>query len=160
MIEAYFIHLLILIGIYLILGISLQLSFGYGGLLNLGHISFFGIGAYVSALLSLNGFSFIFCMIVAALVSAFFGWLLSIPTNRLKGDYLALATLGFSFVVYAVLLNWTDVTGGSFGLANIPRPHFFGITFANNFSFLILVYISVFISYLLISRICNWHQNR
>src|SRR3989338_1159698 len=108
MIDAYFIHLLILIGIYLILGISLQLSLGYSGLLNLGHIAFFGIGAYSFALLSLQGFTFALSILMASIISAFFGWLLSIPTNKLKGDYLALVTLGFSFVIYAILLNWTN----------------------------------------------------
>src|SRR3989338_94639 len=151
MIDAYFIHLLILIGIYLILGISLQLSLGYGGLLNLGHIAFFGIGAYAFALLSLHGFTFGWSILVASTISALFGWLLSIPTNKLKGDYLALVTLGFSFVVYAVLLNWTSITGGAFGLANIPRPNFL----SDNFSFLVIVYSIALIAYLFISRVCR-----
>jgi branched-chain amino acid transport system permease protein len=151
MIEAYFIHLLILIGIYLILGISLQLSLGYGGLLNLGHIAFFGIGAYSFALLSLQDFPFVLSIIVASVISAFFGWLLSIPTNKLKGDYLALVTLGFSFVIYAILLNWTSVTGGAFGLANIPRPNFL----SDNFSFLVIVYSIALVAYLFISRVCG-----
>ncbi len=151
MIDAYFIHLLILIGIYLILGISLQLSLGYGGLLNLGHIAFFGIGAYAFALLSLHGFPFALSILVASIISALFGWLLSIPTNKLKGDYLALVTLGFSFVVYAVLLNWTSITGGAFGLADIPRPNLL----SDNFSFLLFVYAIAIISYLFISRICG-----
>lgn len=150
MIDAYFIHLLILIGIYLILGISLQLSLGYGGLLNLGHIAFFGIGAYAFALLSLHGFPFVLSIFVASIISALFGWLLSVPTNKLKGDYLAIVTLGFSFVVYAVLLNWTSITGGAFGLANIPRPNFL----SDNFSFLLFVCAIAVISYLFISRIC------
>ncbi len=83
--EAYFIHLAILVGIYLILGLSLQLALGYAGLINLGHIAFFAIGAYVSALLTLNGFSFLLAISLAGIVSAFFGFLLSIPTNKLKG---------------------------------------------------------------------------
>src|SRR3989344_4891221 len=100
MIDAYFIHLLILIGIYLILAISLQLSLGYSGLLNLGHIAFFGIGAYAYAILALGDLSSIFCLLIAGSLAAFFGYLLSIPINKLKGDYLALMSLGFSFVVY------------------------------------------------------------
>lgn len=151
MIETYFIHLLILIGIYVVLGTSLQLSLGYGGLLNLGHIAFFGIGAYVFSLLSLQGIPFLFSTLFAAIVSGFFGWLLSVPTNKLKGDYLALITLGFSFIVYAILLNWTSVTGGAFGIANIPRPNFL----FSDFSFLILVYVLVLITYLFLSRLCT-----
>ena len=116
MITAYLIHLLILIGIYLILAISLQLSAGFTGLLNLGHIAFYAIGAYTSALLALNGFPFWFCFLSAGILAMIFGFLLSLTTNKLKGDYLALATMGFSFVVYAVLLNCTSLTRGPLGL--------------------------------------------
>jgi branched-chain amino acid transport system permease protein len=147
MISAYLIHLLILICIYLILSISLQLSVGFTGLLNLGHIAFYAIGAYTSALLALNGFPFWFCFLSAGILAMIFGFLLSLPTNKLKGDYLALATMGFSFVVYAVLLNWTSLTRGPLGLPGIPKPKIFGINFSDNLSFLILVVIIALISY-------------
>jgi len=153
MIDAYFIHLLILIGIYLILAISLQLSLGYSGLLNLGHIAFFGIGAYAYAILALSGLSSIFCLLIAGVLSAFFGYLLSIPTNKLKGDYLALMSLGFSFVVYAVLLNWDQLTRGPLGLPGIPRPLIFGFDFSSNISFLVLVLIITLASYLFLHRL-------
>jgi branched-chain amino acid transport system permease protein len=153
MISAYLIHLLILICIYLILSISLQLSVGFTGLLNLGHIAFYAIGAYASALLALNGFPFWFCFLSAGIFAMIFGFLLSLPTNKLKGDYLALATMGFSFVVYAVLLNWTSLTRGPLGLPGIPKPKIFGISFSDNLSFLILVAIIALISYLIIKRI-------
>jgi branched-chain amino acid transport system permease protein len=153
MISAYLIHLLILICIYLILAISLQLSVGFTGLLNLGHIAFYAIGAYTSALLALNGFPFWLCFLSAGILAMLFGFLLSLPTNKLKGDYLALATMGFSFVVYAVLLNWTSLTRGPLGLPGIPKPKIFGISFSDNFSFLILVAIIALISYLIIKRI-------
>jgi branched-chain amino acid transport system permease protein len=153
MISAYLIHLLILICIYLILAISLQLSVGFTGLLNLGHIAFYAIGAYTSALLALNGFPFWLCFLSAGILAMIFGFLLSLPTNKLKGDYLALATMGFSFVVYAVLLNWTSLTRGPLGLPGIPKPKIFGISFSDNFSFLILVVIIALLSYLIIKRI-------
>jgi len=153
MISAYFIHLAILIGIYIILAISLQLAIGFNGLLNLGHIAFFGIGAYTSALLGLNGVSFCFCLFAAGIMAMLFGFLLSIPTNKLKGDYLALATMGFTFVIYAILLNWTELTKGPLGLPGIPRPNLFGISFLNNFNFLILTLIITLISYFIIKRI-------
>jgi branched-chain amino acid transport system permease protein len=153
MIPAYLVHLLILIGIYTILAISLQLSVGFTGLLNLGHIAFYALGAYTSALLAFNGFPFWFCFLSAGILAMIFGFLLSLPTNKLKGDYLALATMGFSFVVYAVLLNWTSLTRGPLGLPGIPKPKIFGISFSDNFSFLILVAIIALISYLIIKRI-------
>jgi len=155
MIEAYLIHLAILIGIYLILAISLQLAMGFTGLFNLGHIAFFAIGAYTSALLTLNGTPFIIAFLFAGIVAMLFGFLLSIPTNKLKGDYLALATLAFTFVVYAVVLNWTDLTRGPLGLPGIPKPSFLGISFSSNFSFLILTIAITLISYFIIKRLVD-----
>lgn len=155
MIYAYFIHLLILVGIYAILAISLQLAVGFTGLLNLGHIAFYAIGAYTSALLALHGVPFLTCLLAAGVASSIFGFLLSLPTNKLKGDYLALATLGFSFVIYAITLNWMGLTRGPLGLPGIPRPSLFGFTFSGNFSFLILTLVLVTISYLIIKRITD-----
>lgn len=153
MIESYLIHLAILIGIYLILSLALQLALGYGGLINLGHIAFFGIGAYTSALLALNGTPFILAFLLAGIVSTIFGFILSIPTNKLKGDYLALATLAFTFVVYAVTLNWTNLTRGPLGLPGIPKPTLFGINFSNNLSFLILTAIIALITFFIIKKL-------
>lgn len=153
MISAYIIHLLILIGIYLILAISLQLAVGFSGLLNLGHIAFYAIGAYISALLALAGLPWWLCFLLAGIGAMLFGFLLAIPTNKLKGDYLALATLAFTFVIYAITLNWTGLTRGPLGLPGIPKPSLFGFTFSSNFSFLILVIIIALISYLIIRKI-------
>jgi len=153
MIEAYFIHLLILIGIYLILAISLQLSIGYTGLLNLGHMAFFCIGAYASALLALSGFPFVFCLIFAGIMAMIFGFILAIPTRKLKGDYLALTTMGFSFVIYAIALNWTELTRGPLGIPGIPKPSILGISFSSNLMFLVLTIVVALLSYLIISRI-------
>ncbi len=153
MIEAYLIHLAILIGIYLILALALQINIGFTGQFNLGIIAFFAIGAYTSALLTLNGFPFIFGIIMAGIISIIFGFILAIPTNKLKGDYLALATLGFSFVVYAILLNWVELTRGPLGLPGIPKPEIFGFVFKDNLLFLILTVIIAVISYFVVNRI-------
>ena len=153
MIIEYFVHLAILIGIYLILTLSLQLSVGFTGLLNLGHIAFFAIGAYTAALLTLNGVPFLTALLLAGIVAMLFGFILVIPTNKLKGDYLALATLGFSFVVYAVTLNFTSLTRGPLGLPGIPKPSILGITFSNNLSFLVLTLIIAGATYFIIKRI-------
>jgi branched-chain amino acid transport system permease protein len=155
MIIPYFTHLLILIGIFLILALSLQLSYGYSGILNLGHISFFGVGSYVSALLSINGIPFLLSILASGIISGFFGYLLSLPVNKLKGDYFIIITLGFSFVIYAILINWIEITNGPFGLSNIPRPNIFGYNCYNNISFLFLVIFFLLISYFLIHRICT-----
>ncbi|MBU1111402.1 MAG: branched-chain amino acid ABC transporter permease [archaeon] len=153
MIEAYLIHILIMIGIYIILAVSLNVALGYTGLLNLGHVAFFAVGAYTSALLNIAGVPFFFSLIIAGLFASLFGFILTSATKRLRGDYLALTTLGFSFVVYAVLINWSSLTGGPLGLPGIPKPEIFGIAFSASWSYLILVAIitvlSVLIMYLL-----------
>ena len=155
MIEAYLIHLLILICIYVILAVSLQLAMGFTGLLNLGHVAFFAVGAYTSALLAMAGFPYWVCLVAAGLVGCLFGLVLSIPTNKLSGDYLALATMGFSFVVYAVALNWTDVTRGPLGIPGIPRPEFFGFVLSDNFSFLVFSLIVTAVSVAVIWRLAS-----
>jgi len=155
MIEAYLIHLVILVSIYIILSISLQVSFGFSGLLNLGHVAFFGIGAYTSALLLLSGFSFIIAFSAALFMAGLFGGLLSILTRKLAGDYLALTTLGFSFVTYAVLINWKSVTNGPLGLPGIPRPEIFGFMFSNNLAFMFLVVSSALVSYFILHKITS-----
>jgi len=81
--------------------------------------------------------------------------LLSIPTNKLKGDYLALATLAFTFVVYAITLNWTSLTRGPLGLPGIPKPSIFGLSFSSNLSFLVLTIIIVLLAYFIIKRIVD-----
>lgn len=141
MIHPYANHLLILIGIYIILAVSLNLALGFTGLLNLGHVAFFGIGAYTSALLIRAGVPFIIAIIAAGLLAGVFGYFLVLATRRLKGDYLALATLGFSFVVTSVMINWKGLTRGPLGLPGIPKPSFLGLTISSNFSYLIFVLI-------------------
>ncbi len=152
MISAYFIHLAILVGIYLVLALSLQLSVGYSGMLNMAHIAFYGIGAYTSALLVLNGTPFLLALIMAGLIAMFFAFLLSIFSSKLKGDYLALATMAFSFVFYVVALNWVSLTRGPLGLPGISKPEILGFSFSSNISFLILTAIIGGIVYLVIKK--------
>ena len=154
-VEAYIIHLAILIGIYGILSISLNLAMGFTGLLNIGHVAFYGLGAYASALLTINfGLSFWWGMLIGGLVAGFVGLILAIPTIRLKGDYLAIATLGFAIIIENVFRNWTSLTRGPLGLPGIPKPQLFGFTFSG-FSYLILVLFFLLITYLFVRYIVN-----
>lgn len=155
MIELYIIHLAIIIGIYIILAISLQLSVGFTGLFNMGHIAFFCIGAYTTALLSLDGYSFIFCFLASAVLAMISGFLLNLLIHKLKGDYFAIASLSFSLFVYLIVLNWVFLTSGPMGLPGIPRPIIFGINFSQNFNFLILTIIISLFSYLIIKKITS-----
>ena len=146
MISPYVIHLLILIGIYVILSVSLNLALGYAGLLNLGHVALFGIGAYTSTLLTMNGVPFVISFLLAGLTASFFGFLLILATRKLQGDYYALATLGFAFVVYSLFLNLTDLTRGPLGIPGIPKPNLFGFVIGSNLQYLLFVAVLVLVS--------------
>ncbi len=117
-----------LILIYVMLGWGLNIVVGLAGLLDLGYVAFYAVGAYSYALLSQEfGLSFWICLPLAGLLAASFGVALGFPVLRLRGDYLAIVTLGFGEIVREVLINWGNVTGGPNGLSGIQRPSFFGL---------------------------------
>jgi branched-chain amino acid transport system permease protein len=121
--NQYFIHILFDVGCYVILALGLNIVIGYAGLLNLGYIAFFGIGAYTYAIL--NTFlhlSFWISFPIAGLITALFGLLLGIPSLRVRGDYLAIVTLGFGEIIRIILNNWESVTNGPRGMDNIAPP--------------------------------------
>ena len=121
MISAYYLQIIILVGINIIMAASLNLITGFTGQLSIGHAAFMSIGAYASALVTLKmGFPFIASLLCGALVAGFFGILIGVPTLKLKGDYLAIATLGFGEIVRIVFLN-LEITGGAVGLRGIPK---------------------------------------
>lgn len=136
---AYIIHLLILISIYAVLGVSLNLVVGYTGLLSVAEAAFYGIGAYVTALLMLGaGFNFFVALVAGMLAGAILAFILGLVLSKFSGDYYALASLGFGVIIYSVFLNWQNVTSGPLGIPGIPRPEILGISFAGDLSFLIL----------------------
>ena len=119
-----------LILIYVMLGLGLNIVVGLAGLLDLGYVGFYAVGAYSYALLShYYGLSFWICLPIAGLMAATFGFLLGFPVLRLRGDYLAIVTLGFGEIIRLFLRNLTDITGGPNGISNIEKPTFFGLTF-------------------------------
>ncbi|MDX2258298.1 MAG: high-affinity branched-chain amino acid ABC transporter permease LivM [Hyphomicrobiaceae bacterium] len=116
--------------IYVMLGWGLNIVVGLAGLLDLGYVAFYAVGAYTAALLSTTyGLSFWICLPLAGIFAAFWGILLGFPVLRLRGDYLAIVTLAFGEIIRLVLINWVEVTGGSAGISGIPRPSFFGLEF-------------------------------
>ena len=118
----------ILLLTYIMLGWGLNIVVGLAGLLDLGYVAFYAVGAYSYALLAQTfGFSFWLCLPLAGLLASCAGLVLGFPVLRLRGDYFAIVTLGFGEIVRIILLNWADVTGGPNGIAGIPRPSFFGI---------------------------------
>lgn len=116
--------------IYVMLGWGLNVVVGLAGLLDLGYVAFYAVGAYTYAILSTQfGWGFWEALPVAGMCAATFGILLGWPTLRLRGDYLAIVTLGFGEIIRVILVNWTDFSGGPNGIASIPRPSFFGLEF-------------------------------
>jgi len=119
----YILHLLIMIAIYTILVVSLDLIAGYTGLLSIAHAAFYGIGAYVTALLSIHFRTQLPLNVMAsAIVAAFLGVIFAVPLLRLRDDYFVVATLGFQMILYNIFNNWVGLTGGPLGLPGIPRP--------------------------------------
>ncbi len=117
--------------IYVMLGWGLNIVVGLAGLLDLGYVAFYAVGAYSFALLSRNfGLNFWECLPLAGAFAALFGVLLGFPVLRLRGDYLAIVTLGFGEMIRLILINWGSFTGGPNGLTSIPRPSFFGLPFS------------------------------
>ncbi|EMW1142972.1 high-affinity branched-chain amino acid ABC transporter permease LivM [Serratia marcescens] len=116
--------------IYVMLGLGLNVVVGLSGLLVLGYGGFYAIGAYTYALLNhYYGLGFWESLPLAGIVTAAFGFLLGFPVLRLRGDYLAIVTLGFGEIVRILLLNNTEITGGPNGISQIPKPTFFGLEF-------------------------------
>ncbi len=119
-----------LILIYVMLGLGLNIVIGLAGLLDLGYVGFYAVGAYSYALLShYYGLGFWVCLPIAGLMAAFFGFILGFPVLRLRGDYLAIVTLGFGEIIRILLRNMTELTGGPNGISNIDKPTLFGLSF-------------------------------
>lgn len=115
--------------IYVMLGLGLNVVVGFAGLLDLGYVGFYAIGAYTYAILQQYGYGFWGCLAIAAGLSALLGILLGFPVLRLRGDYLAIVTLGFGEIIRILLNNLDAYTNGPAGIGSIPAPSFFHIVF-------------------------------
>ena len=126
----YIYHLLIYLDIYIIIAMSLNLLMGYGGLLQVAHAAYYGIGAYTTALLMVKlGWGFIPAIILSSIVSGILSLLVSLPAWRFKGDYFVMLSLSVQVAIYSLLYNWTDLTNGPFGITGIQRPVILGYKF-------------------------------
>ena len=152
----YLLHVLILINIYIIVGISLNLVAGYTGLLSLSHAGFYGIGAYTAALLSLNfGLSFVVTVPAAILVAALFGVFIGWPSLRIRDDLFVITTFGFQIILFQIMNNWMDLTNGPLGLPGIPQPELFGHKISSHVDFLILSIVLAALVYVIARRLTN-----
>lgn len=142
--NMYIMQIVNTIGIYIILGISINILTGFTGQLSLGQAAFFGVGAYTAALLNTRaGLQFAGCLLGSVCMTALFGLILAVPALKVKGSYLALLTMGFGEVVRIVMINWTPVTNGTAGILGIESPVLFGFAFdtLKKYYFLIMVFV-------------------
>jgi branched-chain amino acid transport system permease protein len=128
--DRYVLDLGILVLTYVMLGWGLNVVVGLAGLLDLGYVAFYAVGAYSYALIATYfGWSFWVCLPLAGLFAACWGVALGFPVLRLRGDYLAIVTLAFGEIIRLVIINWQSLTNGPNGISSIPRPSFFGLAF-------------------------------
>ena len=128
--DRYWMDIAIMMLTYIMLGWGLNIVIGLAGLLDLGYVAFYAVGAYSYALFAIHfGWSFWICLPLAGIFAGLFGILLGFPVLRLRGDYLAIVTLAFGEMIRILLLNWYELTKGPDGLTGIPRPSFFGLPF-------------------------------
>lgn len=140
--------------LYAILAMSLNLISGVAGQISLGHIAYYGIGAYTSALLCVNfGVSVWVGILAAFLVSMAFGLLIALPTLKLSGGYLAILTMSFAEIIRLILLNWTSVTRGPMGILNIPKPSLFGYEIRSSSDYLWLVLVVAVLVYVVLGNL-------
>ena len=148
--EAYLIHVAIITCISAILSMGFNLTAGYAGLVNLGYVGLYGIGAYTTAILvKQHHLPFAVGVIAAMLIAGIVSALLTLPLRKIKTEYFSLITLGFHFIAGAVFINWISLTRGTLGIAAIPRPQ----GFVTNDNYLILVFIIAIVVYIFLSQI-------
>src|ERR1035438_1357579 len=135
----YVLRVLVLIGIYTALAVSLDLLVGQTGLLSIAHAAFFGLGAYTSALLAVRlGVPFIVGFLAGMTVAALASLLVSLPSLRLHDDYFVIATFGFQMILFSIFNNWIGLTRGPLGIPDIPRPSIFGWTIQSHVGFVVM----------------------
>jgi len=150
----YLLHILILIGIYVILSVSLNLLVGYTGILSVAHAAFYGVGAYITALLALNVHSpFLLNIFLAVIGAALLGLLIGVPSLRIKDDYFIIATFALQIIIFSVLNNWVSFTGGPMGLPGIPQPDIFGFTVNTHIEFLLMTAVLCIITFWISTRV-------
>lgn len=144
---------------YVVLGLGLNIVVGMAGLLDLGYVAFYAVGAYTYALLHLHfGLGFWIVLPLGGFLGALFGVLLGFPVLRLRGDYLAIVTMGFGEIIRIVLENWSAFSQGPSGIANIARPDLFGLTLSADATITYLYYliiIMVAVTIFVVNRLQN-----
>ncbi|MDV2494905.1 MAG: branched-chain amino acid ABC transporter permease [bacterium] len=161
LLGGYPLRVAITIMLYMVLALGLNIIPGFCGLLDLGFVGFYGIGAYTAGLLILKlGFSFWLVLPLAALHGAIWGILLGAPTLRLTGDYFAIVTFGFSEIVVLIITNWVSLTRGPMGLPGIAPPSLFGYTFDSETPYYYTIFGLVVLTVILCRRLADSRLGR
>jgi len=159
--DSYQINIMTIALMYVVLGLGLNIVVGLAGLLDLGYVAFYAVGAYAYALLNHHfGLSFWVVLPLGGFLAAIFGILLGFPVLRLRGDYLAIVTLGFGEIIRLVLENWNDFSMGPSGIANIERPSFFGMELTLDQSTMYIYYLMVVFTILTIFFVNRLQNSR
>jgi branched-chain amino acid transport system ATP-binding protein/branched-chain amino acid transport system permease protein len=136
----FWLHVLNMIGLFAMLGVSLNLLLGYGGMASMAHAALFGVGAYTAAITARDlGWPFPLTMLAAIILTTIVAGVVTFPALRVRGEYLILLTLAFQMVVYGLMLSWVDLTAGRTGISAIPRPRLLGMTLVTPAQFLPLI---------------------
>lgn len=160
-IGSYGIHIIVLAMLYMVLALGLNVVLGFTGLLDLGYVGFYGIGAYTAGLLSLNyHLSFWIILPIAALNGALWGVLRGAPTLRLTGDYFAIVTFGFSELVVLIITNETWLTRGPMGLPGIAPPSIFSYEFRGEKPYYYLIFVLLILTVIIMRRLENSRLGR
>lgn len=150
----YLLHILFLVAIYTVLAVSLNLLAGYTGLLSIAHASFYGLGAYTTALLAVRfGTPFVFNLLIGVILAALISCLISLPSLRLHDDYFVIATFGFQMILFSVFNNWTSVTRGALGIPGVPPPSFIGWTIGSRGGMVALAVAHAVLAYIIVNRL-------
>jgi branched-chain amino acid transport system permease protein len=154
--NPYQVHILNLLGIYMILNFGLNIAMGYCGQMNLALAAFWGVGAYASTLLTVDlGLNFWLALPISGLVTAILGALVGLPSLKVRSHYLAIVTIGLAGIINLVLVNEREITRGAIGITNIPSPSVFGFELNDGYRYYYFVLFVVILAYLLARQIVN-----
>ena len=149
-------HILVLIGIYTILSVSLDLLAGHTGLMAMSHAAFYGLGAYTSGLAAVYfGAPFIVGVLLGMTVAAMVSLVVSLPSLRLRDDYFVIATFAFQIILFSIFNNWIGLTSGPLGIPAIPQPSIFGWTIGSHAGFVAVAAILAGFGYFVVWRIAT-----
>ncbi|MEB3101721.1 branched-chain amino acid ABC transporter permease [Ferviditalea candida] len=159
--SSYFISVLILVGLYTLISTGMNMLMGFAGQISLGHAAFYGVGAYSSAYVTVKlGMPSIVGILVGVLLTAIIAFIVGIPTLKLTGHYLALATLGIGMIAFTFFKQWKDITGGLNGFFGIPALNLFGIEFDSEVKFYYLVWLIALLGILLTRNVVQSRVGR